>query len=138
LRSSNQFASSPEARSLRGASGWYWTVIEFGRAHVNKEIAEIDATDLEDILFRIFPSEVICRPVEARSVVVELRAFFRFLRRVQGSRKADACLRLLQRAPIRKLERRLAQSTSFGVVKLFLLDALLTFPSESQLATAKA
>jgi len=98
-------------------------VIEFGRAYADKEIAEIDATDLEDILFRIFPSEVICRPVEARAVVVELRAFFRFLKRVQGSRKADACLRLLRRAAIPKLERRLAQTTSFGVVKLFLLDA---------------
>ena len=118
-----RFAASHERRSLAGDAGWCRTVADFSEACFGKDVARIGAANLEQILFEVFPQEVICSPSEARPIIRELRAFFTFLKRSQGAKTADACLEVLNASTARELERRLADPVNFGVAKLFFLSA---------------
>jgi hypothetical protein len=118
-----RFASSPEARALDGGAGWSATVAAFARLRLGRDITALTAPALEQILFRFFPEEVVCSPAEASAIVVELRAFFRFVSREEGSKSAEACLRVLDASAARRLRRTFADPANFGTAKLFLHHA---------------
>ena len=117
------FASSPEARALDGEAGWSAAVDAFARIRFGRDISALTGAALEEILFRIFPEEIVCSPAEASSIVVELRAFFRFVSRESRSKNADACLRVLDATAARRLRRSIADPANFGTAKLFLHHA---------------
>ncbi|HEX9296468.1 MAG TPA: hypothetical protein VF881_11545 [Polyangiaceae bacterium] len=119
---SRRFSSSPERRSLEAETGWCRTLMEFAEKYVAKDIVEMGGAELEELLFRVFPREVICEPSDAKSIVLELRAFFTFLKRAYHSPRASACLSILNGGAARKLERLLGDPANFGIAKLFLMD----------------
>src|SRR6266542_382954 len=123
-----RFVASREARSLAHEAGWCRTMADFGRKFLGKEITETGGADLEEILFRLFPREVICEPSDAKSIILELRAFFTFLKRAYQAPKADRCLSVLDGGAISKLERLLADPAKFGVAKLFLTETRAIAP----------
>ena len=118
-----QFASSREGRALPLGTGWSRTLVDFARERLGRNIPEIGGAQLEEILFRVFPQQVMCGPSEARSIVVELRAFFRFLKREHGFDSADDCLGVLNASAERRLQRLLIHPAAFGTAKVFFLSA---------------
>jgi hypothetical protein len=115
----DRFGSSAEGRSLGVAVGWYRTFTELAQRYSGKDPRDMEPADVEDVLFREFPREVLCLPAEARTIVLELRAFFRFLKRGYAPKHADACIAFLNHRTVRRLERLLDDPTRFGTVKLF-------------------
>ncbi len=118
-----RFATSSEARALDGEAGWSATVDAFARIRFGRDISALTGAALEEILFRIFPEEVVCSPAEASSIVIELRAFFRFVSRELRSKNVDGCLRVLDATAARRLRRSIADPANFGTAKLFLHHA---------------
>ncbi len=118
-----RFAASPEGRSLEAGAGWCGTMMDFAKDGLGKSVDEITAVDLGDVLFRMLPNEVICAPSESGAIVLELRAFFTFLKRERGLKNVDACLAVLDASAVRKLEKRLVDPANFGTAKLFFLSA---------------
>ncbi|MEM6274076.1 MAG: hypothetical protein AAF735_02450 [Myxococcota bacterium] len=111
-----RFDASPEAAKLDGlmASG---LLGDLGASYMGRTIATVSHTELREIVFDLFPRKVSVGSEEARPIIEELRALYRFLRREGGLEQADACLRVLGGSAIKKLEAKLADPGNFGMAK---------------------
>jgi len=127
-----RFAESPEAKDLDEIQACRF-VMDFASNYFGQTIATLGASELREIIFDIIPRKVIIDASEARWVIEENRAFYGFLKREFKLKQADACLKVLSDAAIKKLESAFSDSSNFGMAKsLFTAGADAGFDMQSK------
>ena len=116
------FVSSPEAQPLATTEtfpDWAPMLVEFGFNYLGVTPATMQAADVEEIVFELFPAKITCNGDEAPYVVSELIAFFTFLGREYGLPQADTCLDVLSGPAIEDLRSAFNEPSRFGLAKQF-------------------
>ena len=111
-----QFDASPEAKDLDD-TGCCPLLMDFAASHFGATIATLEPAELREIVFEIIPRKVSVPASAAAEIIEELRAFYAFLARAFGLRQAGACLRVLDRGAVAKLEAALSDTSDFGIAK---------------------
>lgn len=89
-------------------------------------------SDLEEVVFGLFPRKVVTEPGDGAEIIQELQAFWRFLHRAYHLSRAPQMLALLTPLAARRLERKLQDPTNFGLAKSFVrLGMEMGFDMES-------
>lgn len=115
----SSFAASPEATGLTELQAGRF-VMDFASTYFGATIATLEPGDLHEIVFEIIPRQVSVDASAARGMIEELRALYRYLKRVQGLEQADACLRVLDGDAVARLEDELSDPSKFGMAKSLL------------------
>lgn len=119
-----RFRASPEAKRLKEHHDWSGLLLDHTRAFIGAQVEELTPVIVEEAVFSSFPEKVACPPEVAGSIVDELRAFFAFLEREGLCPEAAACARLFDGGAEKKLQDRLADPRSFGVVKTMVMAGI--------------
>jgi hypothetical protein len=83
--------------------------------------ATMTTSDLEEVVFGLFPRKVITEWGDGAEIIQELRAFWHFLERVYQLPQARQMLARLTPQATRRLERELQEPANFGMAKSFVL-----------------
>ncbi len=116
------FASSPEVGPLATTEtfpDWAPTLVQFGFVYLGVTPVTMSPTDVEEIVFELFPAKFTCDVDEAPFIINELGAFFAFLEREYGLNQARACLDVLGGTAIDDLRSAFADPSRFGLAKQF-------------------
>jgi hypothetical protein len=119
-----QFAASPEGQAIkeRGTElGWAGAMIHYAIASPGVTPPMMTPSDLEEVVFGLFPRKVITEKGDAAEIIQELRAFWQFLQRVYQLPQARLMLARLTPQAARRLERELQEPANFGMAKSFVL-----------------
>lgn len=112
-----RFGAAPEAKRLPDGPDWSSAVMDLAARHFGETIATLEATELEEVVFELFPRKVSVGASEARAIIAELRAFYAFLKREFRLPQADACLWELGGDAAERLEEALADPKNLGMAK---------------------
>lgn len=99
--------------------GWAFTQLRLGIVHLGVIPPDTSPVDLDEIVFEIVPRKVTVQASAATEIVQKLTAFWSFLQREFGLENAAACLEVLERDAVARLEAELADSDNFGPAKRF-------------------
>lgn len=114
-------------------SGFLSMLFDFALDYEGASPAETTPSILRTVLLELFPRKVCCEPEEAKDIVAEVRAFFRFAQRRWNHRRSGPCLKLLTPKLIDRLEFRLGDTRRFGMAKsLFTAGCEAGFDMESE------
>jgi hypothetical protein len=119
-----QFAASPEGHTTiqRGTElGWARALIHYAITYAGVTPAMMTPSDLDAVVFGLFPRKVITESGDGAEIIQELRAFWHFLQRVYQLPQARQMLARLTPQAARRLERELQEPTNFGMAKSFVL-----------------
>ena len=119
-----QFAASPEGQAInqRGTElGWAGAMIHYAINYPGVTPPTMTTSDLEEVVFDLFPRKVITERGDGAEIIQELRAFWHFLQRVYQLPQAKQMLARLTPQAARRLERELQEPANFGMAKSFVL-----------------
>jgi hypothetical protein len=77
----DQFAAAPEGQAItqRGTElGWTRAMIHYAITYVGVTPAAMTASDLEEVIYSLFPRKVITERGDGAEIIQELRAFWHF------------------------------------------------------------
>jgi hypothetical protein len=100
------FRASPEARALRQQGirlKWAELMLEFALNDLDLTLPRMDDDDLLTILLEYFPGKTLMDVDDIDAVLVELHAFWEFVKRDYRLRNARACLRALNRRTAQRM-----------------------------------
>ena len=120
----DQFAASPEGQAIteRGTElGWAGVLIHYAISSLGVTPATMTPSDLDAVVFGLFPRKVITQSGDGAEILQELRAFWHFLQRVYQLPQARQMLARLTPQAARRLERELQEPVNFGMAKSFVL-----------------
>jgi hypothetical protein len=120
----DQFAASPEGQAIlqRGTElGWAGAMIHYAISYLAVTPATMTPSELEEVVFGLFPRKVITERGDGAEIIQELRAFWHFGARVYQLPQAKQMLARLTPQAARHLERELQEPTNFGMAKSFVL-----------------
>lgn len=130
------FRQSPEGQACRehlGSLGWSDTFLYYGLSYCGTTPPRMSRSDLEEVIFEIFPRKVSTDADSAASMIAELRAFWEFLSREYQLPHAAAFAAALDAKATSELKRELANPTNFGMAKsFFMMGQELGFDMTSQ------
>jgi hypothetical protein len=119
-----QFAASPEGQAITQTGtelGWAGAMIHYAITYSGVTPATMTTSDLEEVVFGLFPRKVITERGDGAEIIQELRAFWHFLERVYQLPQARQMLARLTPQATRRLERELQEPANFGMAKSFVL-----------------
>src|SRR6266849_9321198 len=119
-----QFAASPEGQAITQAGtelGWARAMIHYAITYPGVTPPTMTVSDLEEVLYDLFPRKVITERGDGAEIIQELRAFWHFLERVYQLLQARQLLAHLTPQAARRLERALQEPANFGMAKSFVL-----------------
>jgi hypothetical protein len=121
------FASSPEWRAL-AAEGvelrFARAIIQYLRRYEDVSPAEMTDIQFETVIFEIFPEKFSIEPTEARAIILEARAFCRYLARAYGLENARAALATVEGDDaVEALEAALSNPENWGMAKSVVMQA---------------
>lgn len=120
----NQFAASPEGQAIkeRGTElGWAGAMIHYAISYLAVTPATMTPSDLETVVYDLFPRKIITERGDGAEIIQELGAFWHFLQRVYQLAQAKPMLARLTPQAARCLERALQEPANFGMAKSFVL-----------------
>jgi len=120
----DQFAASPEGQAITQTGtelGWARALIHYAITYPGATPPTMTTSDLEEVVFGLFPRKVITERGDAAEIIQELRAFWHFLQRVYQVPQAKQMLAHLTPQAARRLERELQEPANFGMAKSFVL-----------------
>ncbi|MDQ2902992.1 MAG: hypothetical protein M3Y81_05505 [Chloroflexota bacterium] len=120
----DQFAASPEGQAIkekRTELGWAGAMIHYAISYLGVTPATMTPSDLETIVYDLFPRKVITERGDGAEILQELGAFWHFLERVYQLPQARQMLACLTPQATRRLERELQEPANFGMAKSFVL-----------------
>jgi hypothetical protein len=120
----DQFAASPEGQAITESGtelGWARALIHYAITYVGVTPPAMTASDLEEVMYSLFPRKVITESGDGAEIIQELRAFWHFLQRVYQLPQAQSMLAHLTPQAARRLERELQEPANFGMAKSFVL-----------------
>jgi hypothetical protein len=117
------FADSPEAAAIEDEVdvGWSGMIVHYAAAYEGVSLPDMTPHVFERVLFNVVPRKVSCEPQDAEEIVLELRAFFQFLKRQFGAPHAAACAARLDEKAAVKLRNELADPSNWGMAKSFFM-----------------
>jgi hypothetical protein len=120
-----EFRDSREARELTSpaerAGSWAFHLVHHGISHLGVGLSAMTPADLWEILGDIFPRQIsILDPAHADTIIPEIRAFLRFLKREHRLHGADALLSTLDRLEP-GYSQRMLDPVNFGPAKSFVM-----------------
>jgi hypothetical protein len=115
----DMFLAAPEGAHLETVRAAE-VLLEFGRSHFGVSVFSIESSQLEEIVFEILPRKVMLDPGDARPIIEELRAFYRYLGRAFALPQAGECLEAIGPGAEEELEDALGDTEGFGVGKQIL------------------
>ncbi len=119
-----QFAASPEGQAIKETGtelGWAGAMIHYAINYPGVTPATMTPSDLEEVVYTLFPRKVITETGDGAEIIQELQAFWHFLERVYQLPQAKQILARLTPQAARRLERALQEPTNFGMAKSFVL-----------------
>jgi hypothetical protein len=119
-----QFSASPEGQAITQTGtelGWAGAMIHYAINYPGATPPMMTPSDLEEVVFGLFPRKVITEKGDAAEIIGELRAFWQFLERVYQLPQARLMLARLTPQAARRLERELQEPANFGMAKSFVL-----------------
>ena len=119
-----QFTASPEGQAMTQTGtelGWAAAMIHYAINYPGVTPPTMTTSDLEEVVFGLFPRKVITERGDGAEIIQELRAFWHFLQRVYQLPQAKQMLAHLTPQAIRRLERELQEPANFGMAKSFAL-----------------
>jgi hypothetical protein len=119
-----QFAASPEGQAITQTGtelGWAGAMIHYAINYPGATPPTMTTSDLEEVVFGLFPRKVITQRGDAAEIIQELRAFWHFVERVYQLPQARQMLAHLTPQAARRLERELQEPANFGMAKSFVL-----------------
>ena len=119
-----QFAASPEGQAITQTGtelGWAGAMIHYAITCSGATPPTMTTSDLEEVVFGLFPRKVITQRGDGAEIIQELRAFWHFLQRVYQLPQAKQMLAYLTPQATRRLERELQEPANFGMAKSFVL-----------------
>src|SRR6266704_5473689 len=119
-----QFAASPEGQAITQAGtelGWARAMIHYAITYPGVTPPTMTVSDLEEVVYNLFPRKVITERGDGAEIIQELRAFWHFLERVYQLPQARQLLAHLTPQAARRLERELQEPANFGMAKSFVL-----------------
>jgi hypothetical protein len=119
-----QFAASPEGQAIIQTGtelGWAGAMIHYALSYPGVTPATMTTSDLEEVVFGLFPRKVITEKGDGAEIIGELRAFWHFVERVYQLPQARQMLARLTPQAARRLERELQEPANFGMAKSFVL-----------------
>jgi hypothetical protein len=119
-----QFAASPEGQAITQTGtelGWARAMIHYAITYPGVTPPTMTVSDLEEVLYDLFPRKVITERGDGAEIIQELRAFWYFLERVYQLPQAKQLLAHLTQQAARRLERELQEPANFGMAKSFVL-----------------
>ncbi len=120
----DQFAASPEGQAISQTGtelGWAGAMIHYAINYPGVTPPRMTVSDLEEVIYDLFPRKVITERGDGAEIIQELRAFWHFLERVYQVPQAKLMLARLTPQAARRLERVLQEPTNFGMAKSFVL-----------------
>jgi len=120
----DQFAASPEGQAIKEKGtelGWAGAMIHYAISYLGVTPPTMTESDLEEVVFGLFPRKVITERGDGTEIIQELRAFWHFLQRVYQLPQAQQMLARLTPQTARHLERELQEPANFGMAKSFVL-----------------
>jgi hypothetical protein len=120
----DQFAASPEGQAITESGtelGWARALIHYAITYAGVTPPAMTASDLEEVMYSLFPRKVITEPGDGAEIIQELRAFWHFVERVYQLPQARQMLARLTPQAARRLERELQEPANFGMAKSFVL-----------------
>jgi hypothetical protein len=120
----DQFAASPEGQAIkerRTELGWAGAMIHYAITYPGVTPPTMTTSDLEEVIYDLFPRKVITERGDGAEIIQELRAFWQFLQRVYQLPQAKQMLAHLTPQAARRLERELQEPANFGMAKSFVL-----------------
>lgn len=125
------FRASPEAAGLPDIEPCRM-LLRHAETELGVSIASLDADDVEEIVFDVFPEKLSVDASEASWILDVLRAFFTFLGRAYDLPAAPACLHVLGEGAIERLETQLADTSNYGLAKSMVMEGKAAgFPFDS-------
>jgi uncharacterized protein DUF6930 len=116
-----RFEASPEAQAEPGAH-WAGLLVNYATTYFGQPAESLSASEVHEIVFDIFPRKVSVEPEAAPAIIAGLRAFFQFVRREHPGSSASRCLAVLAGNASQQLAQRLADRSSFGPAKSFVMS----------------
>ena len=119
-----QFSASPEGQAITQTGtelGWAGAMIHYAITYPGATPPTMTTSDLEEVVFGLFPCKVITQRGDAAEIIGELCAFWHFLERVYQLPQAKQMLARLTPQAARRLERELQEPANFGMAKSFVL-----------------
>lgn len=116
------FAMSVEAKGLDVR--WSGLVLDLAALHLGRTVRSLDADDVSEVLFEIFPRKVTVEATVASAVINECRAFFAYAKRELGMSNADDCIAVLDDDAAEELESALSEPSAFGSAKAVAMAAV--------------
>lgn len=117
------FSASEEAREVAsrcGDLGWYQLFLSFGVGHLGEVVDEMSLASVKRFVLGHVPKSVSVDADEAESIVVELTAFWQFLKRIHQLPEADSIIAwLTEPGLIDELTDALSDPSNFGIAKSF-------------------
>jgi hypothetical protein len=120
-----QFAASPEGQAITQTGtelGWAGAMIHYAINYPGAIPPTMTTSDLEDVVFGLFPRKVITERGDAAEIIQELRAFWHFLERVYQLPQARQMLARLTPPAARRLERERPRASQLWHGQVFCLD----------------
>jgi hypothetical protein len=119
-----QFTASPEGQAITQTGtelGWAGAMIHYAINYPGVTPPTMILSDLEEVIYDLFPRKVITERGDGAEIIQELRAFWHFLQRVYQLPQAKQMLARLTPQAARRLERELQEPANFGIAKSFVL-----------------
>ena len=114
---SRQYALRERARAL----GWAGAMIHYAINYPGVTPPTMTPSDLEEVIYDLFPRKVIAERGDGAEIIGELRAFWHYLLRVYQLPQANQMLALLTPQAARRLEQQMQEPANFGMAKSFIL-----------------
>src|SRR5579871_2319312 len=118
------FAESPEGRACcesHGRLAYVYPFLDYYFGHIGNRLSAISVGDVHEVVFELFPRKLSTDPESAPEIVMELRAFWAFLGREFQMPQAAAIQALLDDAAILDLKNLLADPSTYGTAKSFVM-----------------
>ena len=120
----DQFAASPEGQAItqRGTElGWARAMLHYAITYPGVIPPTMTPSDLEEVVYDLFPRKVIAERGDGAEIIQELWAFWHFLQRVYQLPQAKQMLARLTPQAARRLERKMQEPANFGMAKSFIM-----------------
>jgi hypothetical protein len=120
------FEDSPEGRALAAEGldpGFAGQIVRYLLGYEGVSVPEMTDVQFEGVLFELIPEKVVAEPEEARAMILEARAFCRYLERAHGLDNAQSCLAIVEGDDaIEALEAALANPRRWGMAKSLVMQ----------------
>jgi hypothetical protein len=116
-----RFEASPEAQAEPEAH-WAAMLVDYATSYFGMTVESLSASEVEELVFEVFPRKVSVEPEAAPAIVAGLRALFAFLQRENPDHRARSRLAVLDGNASQRLARLLADPSNFGPAKAFVMS----------------